>query len=495
MADVNDITSPKKSVKAVMSRNELLFPFAIVLLMLSVFDLTGNVAGLGIYLFDIVNLLSDSLVISEEDAIKMINLLLNLSAQIGAILIFFILYRNNQIEPEEKTMPETKPVVQVYLLYAMEIAFLIIVLFAVDPLLAPLGESTSSYEAIFPSSALLAIPLYYILFFGVLVFGAAVSEELIFRRSIIPFLERRGLGTFWALIFSALMFSLIHVPADLLEFFYSNDGGALRFTINHFFGTFAGGITLGYIYMRTRDIKWPIIAHGFSNGFSGIVILGESILDEMLTSRGISLEELLTDLSEGSISVTSEQQIAFNIVWLGGLFTLISLIIGFGVFGYVGYQFMKFQKVENNRKPVWMRILTNHNIRKSNIKLITQATLGFVLIEGGRSIVIFLLSPLLDQNSLLINGIEIAFLSLLIIFLIYFVVRIGKPVEEPDYVSPLTYLTETSHPPSMFYPTASPVLTQSPGGFCGSCGKPYHVENHYYQMHSIVDIAVPSMNF
>jgi membrane protease YdiL (CAAX protease family) len=196
-----------------------------------------------------------------------------------------------------RTMPETKPVVQVYLLYAMEIAFLIIVLFAVDPLLAPLGESTSSYEAIFPSSALLAMPLYYILFFGVLVFGAAVSEELIFRRSIIPFLERRGLGTFWALIFSALMFSLIHVPADLLEFFYSNDGGALRFAINHFFGTFAGGITLGYIYMRTRDIKWPMIAHGFSNGFSGIVILAESILDEMATSTGLGLEELLTDLS------------------------------------------------------------------------------------------------------------------------------------------------------------------------------------------------------
>jgi len=76
------------------------------------------------------------------------------------------------------------------------------------------------------------------------------------------------------------------------------------------------------------------------------------------------------------------------------------------------------------------------------------------------------------ERSILINALEIAFLSLLIISLIYFVVRIGKAVKEPDYVSPLTYLTVTSHPQSLFYPTASPVLTQSPGGFCGSCGKP-----------------------
>jgi membrane protease YdiL (CAAX protease family) len=408
---------------------------------------------------------------------------LNLVGQIGAILIFFFLFKSNKVEPDEKTKLDTstlslrsKPLFQVYFLYSMELAFLTFVLFFIDPFLAPLGESASSYEGILPSGTLLGMPLYYIMFFGVLIFGAAISEELIFRRTLIPLLERRGLGTFWALLFSSLMFSLIHVPADLVDFFYSNSGGAIRFAINHFFGTFAGGLTLGYIYMRTRDIRWSMIAHGFSNGFSGLVILGEAKLKEIMVSMNLTLEELLDSIFEGSITLKSDELIAFNIVQWGSIFMMISILIGCGTLIYAGYEFIKFKSSDDSIKPVWIRIITDVNRRLSNFNLFILGIVFFIIIEGGKTVFIFFLSPLLgpesQERSLFIYTIEILILVTLVALLLFFIFRIAKSLDEPDYVSPLTYSTELDYITPMFYSTESTMISHDSPRFCGSCGKP-----------------------
>ena len=60
-----------------------------------------------------------------------------------------------------------------------------------------------------------------------------------------------------------------------------------------------------------------------------------------------------------------------------------------------------------------------------------------------------------------------------------FVFRVGKPVKKPDFVSPLTYITETAYPQSMFYPSMSPEINQVSGGFCGYCGKPLLPDAQY----------------
>ncbi|MFX0086574.1 MAG: type II CAAX prenyl endopeptidase Rce1 family protein [Candidatus Hodarchaeota archaeon] len=486
MKEVNNDTSSEMVSKKVLNKNDILIPFALVLLMLSFSELTVNMAGVGI----LVLLISDLISLEPEGVLTILNLGINLIGQIGAILIFLFLFKSNKVEPDDKAKLDTsylnfksKPLFQVYILYSMELAILTFVLFFIDPLLAPLGESASSYEAILPSGELLGMPLYYILFFGVLIFGAAISEELIFRRTLIPLLERRGLGTFWALLFSTLMFSLIHVPADLVEYFNSNSGGAIRFAINHFFGTFAGGLTLGYIYMRTRDIRWPMIAHGFSNGFSGLVILGEAKLEEMMVSMGLTLEELLNSILEGSIALSSDELIAFNIVQWGSIWMMISIIIGFCTLVYAGFEFIKFKNSDKSIKPVWVRIVTDVNRRIPIFNIFILGLLLFISIEGGKSLFIFILSPYLgpesQERALLVYLIEILMLTILVIILFIFIFRIGKSLDKPDYISPLTYSVEPVYTTPIFYSTDSTMTSQAFTQFCGSCGKPL-IQNALY---------------
>ncbi|MFX0184624.1 MAG: lysostaphin resistance A-like protein, partial [Candidatus Hodarchaeota archaeon] len=234
MKELNEEIIPEDSSKSHIQNKDLLYPFAVVLLMLSIFDITGNFAAIGL----LAALLLGFLGSTSESMLTLLTLFLNLIAQLGSILIFIVLHQSNRIESEEKEMPHGPYLLIVLLVYSIDFIYIIFVTPLIDMILKQLatffgislGELVSTYEGIFPTLDLLENPLYYLLFFGVLVFGAAISEELIFRRTLIPFLERRGFGTFWVLIFSSLLFSLIHTPADLIS-------GSIRYAIVHFFGT------------------------------------------------------------------------------------------------------------------------------------------------------------------------------------------------------------------------------------------------------------------
>ncbi|MCY3412779.1 MAG: CPBP family intramembrane metalloprotease [Candidatus Heimdallarchaeota archaeon] len=125
------------------------------------------------------------------------------------------------------------------------------------------GETTSVYNSL--ASNVFELILLLI----VAVIMAPVVEELAFRRVLIPILEEIG-GTRFALLLSALIFSSIHWLQDIL-------GSSGDFLMAHIFTTFVLGMLLGYLYIRTRDIKIPIIVHGFNN-FIGFVPTFFSIL-------------------------------------------------------------------------------------------------------------------------------------------------------------------------------------------------------------------------
>ena len=96
-----------------------------------------------------------------------------------------------------------------------------------------------------------AIPIWLI--FILMVIVGPIVEELIFRKLMI---DRMCLfGDVMAILFSAISFGLIH--ANLYQFFYA---------------TFLG-IVLGYVYTRTRDVRYTIALHMIINFMGSIVVL------------------------------------------------------------------------------------------------------------------------------------------------------------------------------------------------------------------------------
>ena len=90
-------------------------------------------------------------------------------------------------------------------------------------------------------------PFILILVVGIM---GPILEELVFRRFIID--RIRPYGEFLAVMFSALTFGMFH--GNFYQLFYA----------------FAIGFILGFIYVRTKNIIYPIILHMTFNSFSVI---------------------------------------------------------------------------------------------------------------------------------------------------------------------------------------------------------------------------------
>ena len=432
-----------KTSETVIQDKDLLYPFAVILLMLSFFDLTGTLTILTVVSTPITSVIVEILQItqiSEDSLTTIFNLAINLAAQAGSITIFILLYRSERVEPEEKNMPIGNHWLTTYLTYSILLVFAFFTII-IDIILEELGfPRVSPYSAIEPNLELLEIPIYYILFFAVLIVGAAISEELIFRRTFIPLLERRGLGTFWTLLFSGLLFSLMHTPADILSgdtIFHS-----ARFATVHFFNTFAGGLALGFLYMRTRNIMWPIILHGLVNGVAAVAQIGLVRMEE--------LEDV-------------------TIVALGGLWVFVALIVGTGTVVAVVIQSIRYRNSPD--PPIWFRILSDFNIRSSRIRPVCLIALGFIGVSAGIPIAFEFLFGLFGESSeetiIIEYIIEMGYLILLIGTLAFFIFKKSGPLKEPDWVSDLTFPEATipSYPPDYLAPAT---VVQN---FCGSCGR------------------------
>lgn len=91
----------------------------------------------------------------------------------------------------------------------------------------------------------------YILHFLCYVFAAAFVEELLFRKMIITYMERRAFSELSIVFVSSTLFYLNHVNILLLDF--------------HRIDTFIDGIVLYFLYVKTRDIRYCMIAHATIN--------------------------------------------------------------------------------------------------------------------------------------------------------------------------------------------------------------------------------------
>lgn len=424
-----------KESKATRIQNwDLLYPFALILFMMFFRDLAIDLTILIFLTFNapILEILMG--IFPKIDSTSMdiiITIILNLIAQMGSIVIFVFLYNNKKVEPEDKSMPSDSHLITLLLIYSILSAFsfglAILAMFFEE-----LGISLKSpYEAFVPTLDLLGEPLFYVLFFSFYTLGASISEELIFRRTFIPVLERRGLGTLWVLLISSLLFSLMHSPQDLLF-------GSIGFTIVHFFGTFAGGMALGFLYMRTRNIIWPIFLHGLNNGVAAV----------------------------GQIGYARSNQL--------GDPTLLSIYISFLlIVAMVGTAFVVYFIIQTIRSkgspspPAWFRILTDVNIRSTRLQPILWISLGFIGVMSGFPILFNIIGDFLGSEMVFFSYIlETGTVILLLGILAVFIFTKAKPLKEPDWVSEITF-PERIPGYSQTYSTP----TTEPRKLCGSCGR------------------------
>ncbi len=428
--------TPEKQMET--SSKDIIYVFTLILVLVACFDFLGNIMRF----FISYAIVYDLIQVTEANANQIepiLNLILNLGAQMGAILGFTILYRKKKIEPEVKTTPKGPkshfPLIT-YLLHAINIFLIFIFITPLDFLLDEGGLTTDSpYEAINPTSVTINDPVFLILFFTVLAIGAPIWEELVFRRTLIPLFERRGVGQMWALIFSSLMFSLQHTPTDLYD-------GSVGFAMEHFLGTLFGGLLLGFLYLRTRNILWPILFHAGTNSFG---LIGQfSDID-------------LPDVGSPLITL-------FMMYWI-----FIALAVGAGISIYLLVKY--FQEKDEESKPIWMQIITETKDKSGALLKFCFFLAIFIAITGIVPISLDLfrefLNPNTDTEILFFYFIQIIVVGVLIIIYGLFVFK-TDPISEPNFVSTKVHEFETQR--SFRRPDFVPTVISESSQRCVSCG-------------------------
>ncbi|MFW9777558.1 MAG: lysostaphin resistance A-like protein [Candidatus Heimdallarchaeota archaeon] len=420
-------------------RRDLIYPFAVVLVLLLFLDISRGVAGASFLAFFFLQILQ----IDSSTYQPIANLILILFSQVGAVSLYILMSRKEAIEPDDVRMPPGNHWRSLYFVYTLLLLFLVAGLTLIDRILqTQLGTSiTETFQistgGLGPTAELADFPPYIFLYIVVIVIGASIAEELIFRRTLIPFLERRGFGTFWILILSSMLFASIHTPLDLFQ-------NSLHYAALNFASIFASGVAFGYIYIRTRNVLYPIVLHGISNGF----------------------------LALSTLAIQSNDRF---IITLAGYWLLIGILVGFLVFVGVLFTIERYWD-SDGPQPTWLLILKDVNIRRSRLLPVLWLILVFAIIEGGRNVIIMLIPAVLEQFGIYQEFLEMIMEVLLLFPLMgiisFFIFRVGAPLAAADSVSRIK-VQETLEKPSEICDVCGASQLTLYAEFCGDCGTPF----------------------
>ncbi len=153
--------------------------------------------------------------------------------------------------------------------------------------------------------------------FFVVVICAPIMEELLFRKVLLSRTAKYGEGI--SIVFSGLVFGLFH--GNLNQFVYA----------------FLLGIFFGFIYVKTRDIRYSIALH------MGINFMGSFIGAFILEHSGYMaiMEAATTGLSEAELMNLMTENVGGLLLLLGYFFVLIIFVIAGLVLFIVNFK--KFQ--------------------------------------------------------------------------------------------------------------------------------------------------------
>ena len=190
---------------------------------------------------------------------------------------------------------------------------LAIVLYAVGFGISLLAGAVKITGVTFNPSSLLISFVFFLL--------VAVTEELALRGFVLERMLQGGINKFWALFFSSVLFSLIHI-------------GNPNFNFLSFINILLAGVLLGSSYIYTRNLCFPIALHWFWNWIQGPV-LGYQVSGNNFVSTMLKLnmpeKNVLNGGAfgfEGSL-ICTVLMILFTvlIIWWGEKRTAISLAV------------------------------------------------------------------------------------------------------------------------------------------------------------------------
>ncbi|UCC19528.1 MAG: CPBP family intramembrane metalloprotease [Promethearchaeota archaeon] len=290
-------------------------------------------------------------------------LIVFLSQLIGTFVVYFILIPLFKVKNSEFRQVNLFNSLRTVLLICgtftliSSISFVLVYIFGLFNLIPQSG-----YTNVLLNIGHLANPLNILIYYLPLTIGAAVYEELVYRRLLIPLLEQRGMSPSPAILFSSLLFALAHLPNDLIA-------ANLTGTIIHISAVFFIGISLGLIYVITRNVLYSMVIHAFLNfiSFSGPLVI---------------------------LVANSTLTLIYNITY----WTI--LIVGVGILIFGLWQFLRKPNAE------WVIL-----VKERQTNPILYGTFGF-LIMG----IIGIFIPFIIQN--IIIGLEIAVYSVLLYFLV-----------------------------------------------------------------------------
>ncbi|MHA2226751.1 MAG: CPBP family glutamic-type intramembrane protease [Candidatus Hodarchaeales archaeon] len=178
-------------------------------------------------------------------------------------------------------------------------------------------------------------PTLLLLFLLYAVILSPLFSELIYRRTVIPLLEDRGLSPFHAVILSAFGYTFLNIPGFIVNPDYWSN---IYLIISDLFI----GFLLGIVYILTRNVFFPWLFSGLYHCYSLIIVFGSLFENSFLTS--ISL-----------------------------LLTVISALIAVGVIVYVIIKIL-----EKDPHTKWIAIM-----KEDSAPRIKRGTIGFFIISIG----------------------------------------------------------------------------------------------------------------
>ncbi len=278
--------------------------FSRIFLGLFFFILALNVAAIIIEVVLIIALGTKEATNLLSTNIYVIWLLNSLPQYLIAFPVFYLFVRGMKVTVRQKSRMPASEFLSLFLISQIAIIGGSII-----------GETVNSFFSIFkgedvvnPLDSMIAdSPVWLILIFTVVL--APIFEELIFRKLIIDRLSRFGDGV--AITVSAIAFGLFH--GNFYQFFYAA----------------ALGFILGFMYAKTRDVKYPIIMHALINFFGSVVAsyVGDRAtrLSEMLDKITAKIEVDMAQFMQDLMVVGSYSLIQYALLG-GGIALLVSAV-------------------------------------------------------------------------------------------------------------------------------------------------------------------------
>lgn len=213
--------------------------------------------------------------LNQEDAIipDTVNLLIIIISNLIYILIL-TKYSPNQFNNRTPGGRNFAKLLFVIGLFILSLSFLELSLTLINHIFDYLSlppSISSPYDEYFGN------PINALIFSFLVILIGPVFEEIIFRKHVCSFLESNISSKIFVIFLSGIIFSLNHLPADLLN-------GSFRFTIEHLYVVFILGLVLGVIYYK-YGLLYSIIFHSLWNTFSFLTQIENILPDPVFLSN------------------------------------------------------------------------------------------------------------------------------------------------------------------------------------------------------------------